>query len=278
MADWFYRDGSPYGKAGPADSGKGSANVYKKVTCSRCGGSKYFPYSIWEGRCFRCGATGWEIAKVKIYTAERLAKLDKVAAKKEEKRKAAWEAKEREKEEKRIKWAEQNKAVAKVLFDMIEKYPDRQVWDESYWKVNRQIWTVPRNDRFILKLYESFMNYCQLTENQVKAVEKWLEKKAEQEGLERTRKPVPDTGERMELRGVLLGTKKVTDRFSYNGGTKLKYIILEDRGFKLYGSAFGDCPEKGDRVAFRATVERSKDDEFFGFYKRPKEIEERKAA
>lgn len=70
-------------------------------------------------------------------------------------------------------------------------------------------------------------------------------------------------------------------------GGSLKMLVRDDRGFKVWGTvpsslhltrsydeATGEWTEldgatKGSRVTFTATVERSRDDETFGFFKRP---------
>jgi hypothetical protein len=56
-------------------------------------------------------------------------------------------------------------------------------------------------------------------------------------------------------------------------GGNLKMLLRDDRGFKLWGTAFdmdGETSyDKGDRVSFVARVERSKDDPCFGFFSRP---------
>jgi hypothetical protein len=71
---------------------------------------------------------------------------------------------------------------------------------------------------------------------------------------------------RVEVEGVLVAKKSVETGF----GSSLKALIEGD-GWKVWGTLptalYG--VEKGDRVAFTATVERSADDAGFGFYKRP---------
>lgn len=87
--------------------------------------------------------------------------------------------------------------------------------------------------------------------------------------------PVP-TG-RVTVTGEVVG---ISERYSDYGVT-IKLTVLDDRGFKVWVTRpraiqsvtlpDGDWRElaRGDRVAFDATVEPSRDDEFFGFGKRP---------
>lgn len=72
---------------------------------------------------------------------------------------------------------------------------------------------------------------------------------------------------RIEITGQVLGTKYQESNY----GSTLKMLLIDDRGFKLWGTvprAIDDV-ESGDRVSFTALVERSDDDECFGFYTRP---------
>lgn len=79
--------------------------------------------------------------------------------------------------------------------------------------------------------------------------------------------PVPVTNKRITVTGTVL-TVKWQD--SYYGGS-YKMLVRDVTGFKLWGSlpnSLSDCGV-GDTVQFDAAVEPSKDDEKFGFYKRP---------
>jgi uncharacterized protein (DUF3820 family) len=80
---------------------------------------------------------------------------------------------------------------------------------------------------------------------------------------------VPVTQERIEITGEVVGIKWVEGYGYYSPDVK-KIIVLDDRGFKLYGSAPSKLDaERGDRITFMAAIEPSKDDTQFGFFKRP---------
>lgn len=70
--------------------------------------------------------------------------------------------------------------------------------------------------------------------------------------------------------GEVLCTKTKESQY----GLQYKMLVLDDRGFKVWGTnpAALDA-ERGDRVTFTATVEKSQDDECFGFFKRPRKAE-----
>lgn len=77
--------------------------------------------------------------------------------------------------------------------------------------------------------------------------------------------PVP------EGRGVVTGAVVSTDVKENEYGTRYVMTVLDDRGFRVWGtipSKLGPV-EQGDRISFTATLERSDRDETFGFFKRP---------
>lgn len=82
--------------------------------------------------------------------------------------------------------------------------------------------------------------------------------------------PVPDGKE------VVTGTVSSVRVKETLHGLTLKMVLLEDRGFKLYGTVPAALREDleprvtaGNRVQFTATISPSRDSEFFGFYRRP---------
>ena len=71
---------------------------------------------------------------------------------------------------------------------------------------------------------------------------------------------------RQAFAGEVLATKWKDTDF----GPVYKMLVQDDRGFKLWGSVPKNIdPSRGDRVAFVGTVEPSRDDSRFGFFKRP---------
>ena len=71
---------------------------------------------------------------------------------------------------------------------------------------------------------------------------------------------------RVEITGEILAIKL---QESYYGDT-LKMLVKDDRGFKVWGSIPSSLhASRGARVTFMAAVEPSRDDDKFGFYKRP---------
>jgi len=88
--------------------------------------------------------------------------------------------------------------------------------------------------------------------------------------------PVPDTDERIVITGEVVSV--ATQENDY--GEREVMTVEDDRGFKVWGTVPQRLLEasytgelKGERVTFRAIVQRSDRDESFGFFKRPTKAE-----
>lgn len=140
---------------------------------------------------------------------------------------------------------------------------------------------------FEQSLARQLRNKGELSEAQVNALQKSIErqkqfeerKAAEREAL-KDAPPLPEG--RRQIEGEVLSVK-VQDGYY---GLQVKMLIREADGNKVWGTvpevletirvndsegnyAGTRMIEKGERVRLTATVERSQDDEHFGFYKRP---------
>lgn len=148
-------------------------------------------------------------------------------------------------------------------------------------------------NEFMDSLYRQLTRKGCLSEKQVEAClrgEERRQQRAEEREERDAHLPAPAavvTG-RIEVTGWLLTTK--TQESDY--GSTLKMLVMDDRGFKVWGTCPGGIIDEAYemareaglseggvvgalragmkvRVRFTATVERSKDDETFGYFKRP---------
>lgn len=89
--------------------------------------------------------------------------------------------------------------------------------------------------------------------------------RASREALKPPKAPVP--AGRVEVTGTVISTREEWSQY----GTQFKALVEDDRGFRLWGNLPSAIyrAEKGDRVTFVAALTASRDDEFFGFWKRP---------
>jgi len=89
--------------------------------------------------------------------------------------------------------------------------------------------------------------------------------RASREAVKPPKAPVP--AGRVEVTGTVISTREEEGPY----GWQRKALVEDDRGFRLWGSLPSAIyrAEKGDRVTFVAGLTASRDDEFFGFWKRP---------
>lgn len=95
---------------------------------------------------------------------------------------------------------------------------------------------------------------------------RFLDREAER-AVEAAAPVAPAPEGRVVVTGTVVGLKWVDSQY----GSTLKWTVRDDRGFKVWATVpagiFG--AERGDRVTFTVTLERSRDDETFAFGKRP---------
>ncbi len=144
---------------------------------------------------------------------------------------------------------------------------------------------------FLLDMVHALNRYDSLTERQVAAVEKFAakaaefaardaERQAEREAELANTGPLPEG--RYDISGTIISTKWQSSQF----GDTPKMLVKMADGNKVWGTvpeaAFTYDAEtgttttddmKGREVSFAATVERSQDDEHFGFFKRPSKFQ-----
>lgn len=149
----------------------------------------------------------------------------------------------------------------------------REAWIEANTDVHAHMVAFAPTNSFYSDLLAKLNTYGELTENQTNAVarnmQRDIDNKARREAdAARERGPVP-TG-RVVIEGTVLSTKWVNG-FAYDQST-LKMLVELANGSKVWGTVPSrnmEQIERGVTVAFTATVEASKDDESFGFFKRP---------
>lgn len=130
----------------------------------------------------------------------------------------------------------------------------------------------PFEERTIVDLVDKLVKYGELSEKQMLFLGNLLDQIKRRPQIEEQRRKEAETAEdcpigRIEMTGVVLSIKTYEDDY----GVHTKVLVKTDRGFKVYGSRFSNC-NKGDRVTFKGTLERSEKDCKFGFFKRPHAI------
>lgn len=141
---------------------------------------------------------------------------------------------------------------------------------------------LPRQEATIVDIVDKVVHYGNISDGQKKLVASLLRQIAERPVKEAARaaqyaaaEPVPQTDERVKVTGKIVSTKSVETQY----GTTRKMLVVTDAGYKVFGtvpaefmnavSITGEHDLRGFRVEFSARLERSRDDEKFGFFSRP---------
>lgn len=117
---------------------------------------------------------------------------------------------------------------------------------------------------FAISLRSDLEHNGKLTDKQIATLDQIAAEKANEP------EATPVLEGRMTVTGTIKSFKS-TEGYGYYSAPVWKMVVLDDRGFKVYGSvpaSLADA-EKGDRITFTATLTPSPDDETFGWFKRP---------
>lgn len=96
-----------------------------------------------------------------------------------------------------------------------------------------------RGNEFLSSIYHKLNRYGELSERQIEAVEQNMKRQAEWDAERAAEKasepepaPIPEHEGRMQITGKILSSKYKETQF----GSVLKMLVLDDRGFKVWGS------------------------------------------
>lgn len=249
MTDLFYRDGRqlPEDRASRVKPTGRADTFYITETspCSRCGGQggaeawKFTGYT-----CYRCGGRNsmhFEVRQPKLYTAERLAKLNEAAAKKQAKKDAELKRKADKARREFIAWAKPHgKLIGRILLagKLRHGEPAPGFLGDLASKL-RQRWT--------------------LSDRQLEAAAKVLDARAEREAQDEASVHVGEIKDRIEFEGKVEFT---TERDGYYGVTTIIKFRSNDGNVFTWFASGVQTYQRGDRVKVRGTVK--KHDEYRG--------------
>lgn len=227
------------------------------VSCRRCGGEG--GWKGWPGfTCFRCGGSGLE-----SLTKTRFPAQPPTRAKREAKANAEVAASD-------AAYAEAIGALGEVGVAL----------DAARQEDVGGMRGVSRETAFRASLASKLYRFGSLSEAQVAAVERGLEREREVEAKHEAAGPL--TAGKQEISGTIVSHKWVEkDSYVGYGTTSTHKMLVElDNGNRVFGTMPAavdeacwldeECTQyepKGVRVKFTAEVEPSRDDPFFGFYK-----------
>lgn len=232
---WFLRSGAqvnlaetlvngrPMYRSKITPTGKDSAKVTVGVECYRCGGAgKSLRWVRTGSTCYDCGGDGERGNKsIKVYSEEKLSKLNATKQKKQEKAAAKRAELARIAEEKRLEDAKATLAQNKIEFPEAVKYLLSYKGDNEFLcalrdKLNTGHTFTERMANAVLKVKASI--------NERKSWDDLIQ------GIE-ANKTIPEFA-RQTVSGYILNLKWKEHAF----GSTLKMLVLDERGFKVWCS------------------------------------------
>ena len=265
---WFTRYGTGYtGSLRNIDLKKGTAEYSEARDCSRCGGDGSSDKWKFTGlTCYDCGGSGKHKngpATRKVYTAEKLAKLnvtqEKATAKRVEAakvKKAERDAMEAVERENRRAEADAWKADHQDIIDGIRRYSGNE--EEG-------------TDNFFNKMGDAVWKYGKLSERQLDVTRSAIAR----EDAKRATKYVGECGTRIEMTLQVEKVIPLGERGMY--GQRYLHLCRDEQGNRIVYKGTGySIPGEGHTCRVKATVDGH--DCYRGekqtFISRPKRLDE----
>lgn len=237
MIELFTRDGMLFTGNYRTDA-RGNAYFTRARKCSRCGGvggSDHWRLTGWT--CFKCegrGVDGEEV--IKLYTAEKLAKLNERKAKADAKRQAARDAEAEERAREAEERAERFRAENAELLARAAAHMDNE---------------------FIADVIRKATERSQITEAQTVAVWRAIERIERKRRLAAASQHVGTVGQRIE-RAVKVERVSEFCRPKFNAEwlTETVFVVTmrDDEGNSIVSMSPAFHAEEGERFILRATV------------------------
>jgi hypothetical protein len=255
-------------------------NYEAKMTCDHCGA--IFAHGV----CFLHTPTGEYITVGHICASDTIGLPSRAAvAKRSAEKAAALEAERIKRHEANTAWREANGDIIEFLAQTEAAESAWRTWNSEHPEAGHPRDNGPRKNPnraphpFLLDMVHTFAKWGNLSERQAAATRKFIAGAAKFAAAqaERETEAAPEVAlieGRREVTGIVISTKWTEDR---GFGSQPKMLVKEADGNKVWGTVaesifsqgFDLDGLKGETVIFKATIERSQDDEHFGFYKRP---------
>lgn len=237
-------------------------NYTAKRTCDHCGAA------FNHGVLFLHIPTGDLIHVGHICASDTIGLPSKAAAAKKRAEKAAREEKARQaRHEANAEWQRENSDVVEYLARM-------EAAEAAYREAEKPT-NLPAPHPFINDMIHSFNKWGSLWPRQAEAVRKFIANENKPKPAPEPEPTTPLIEGRRTIEGVILTAKTKDSDY----GIQYKMLVKEADGNKVWGtipaSILDATPNtaledmKGMIVSLVAKVERSRDDEHFGFYSRP---------
>ena len=243
--------------------------------CGACGGSGRYPSSVNNGVCLRCNGCGKVARKrVLLFAAglsdERRAEIrDEESARLATNREKRFAHKQAKLLEQKVANLTEFRDANPDLLEVLDVAAEWSKLDDSAWEARFKVFGTSRPAAIAIDLFNKVERLGNLSDAQVdllKSVVEDVENKFVAEA-ERLSLAVPVPTGRFAIEGEVLS---VQWRENHYGGSYKMLVAVED-GWKAWGSVPSKLNhiKKGWKIKFTAQFEPSRDDELFGFFKRP---------
>ncbi|AXQ69269.1 hypothetical protein HOU02_gp456 [Caulobacter phage CcrBL9] len=244
IVELFLREGQAARQTGVDDKGRPVSAV--QYPCGRCGGAgRSEQWAMTGYTCYQCGGHGrGKTRHERLYTAEELAKLNDVRDRQRAKKRGAYEAAQaaRLEAEEKAKEARKDKLAADPFYQSFSALYGRKAVSED---------ERDHPGEFLTSMWR-LIQHQDLTEAQVAAVQKFIDRDNEQRARLAHARHVGVVGERMEFAGVVADTRCLREATSWMSGRYLiKIRIVDGQMLTYFGSRY---IRQGTEVAGKAMV------------------------
>jgi hypothetical protein len=233
MTQFYFRHGAALSETDNARVQIGargeSGSVTRMENCSRCGGaggSDAWRYTGWT--CYQCRGRGQMPYTHRVFTEDKLAKLNDAATKKAAKKAAAAEAK---------------REAERAEF---------HIWAKPYENLLGAIKAATGNS-FLADLARKLEDHRQLTDRQLEAAATAIERQQQREVEDRASEYVGEVKDRFEFEAEVLGVYGTEGFYGHTDIVKLKDV--DGNLFTWFASDYTDL-ERGDRITIKGTVKK----------------------
>ena len=234
--NWFTRYGTKHeGHVSAINLAKGTAEYSYVAKCSRCGGaggSDKWKFTGWT--CFECGGNGkGGLRTEKLYSAERLAKLNVAQEKRDAlrmaKQQVAQAIRDAEAKAKRAEFL----ATNQPLVDAMRAYAS--------------------SDTFLADLLEKFEQYGTMSEAQVTAARTAADRTKARLEARAASQFVGTIGKRQDF-SITVEHVIQLEAFNSWSAAPSMYLCRDDRGNRIVYKGTGEFPRKGGTGKIKATI------------------------
>ena len=247
-------------------SATGIATWYEPQSCSRCGGTGIWRGGFTSGVCYGCGGNGaGSDYKVKARTEDAHARFEKRQAATAKRKADKYQRETAELLESFSAQLDELEQIREDLRSELTKGLEGRA-SEFINKVGQTLLAYGGNDTINDESRENIArSWIVKSDKTIAALKKTAEKRKADKAA---RADAPDWQEgRFGVSGIVATIKLVEGAY----GSCYKMLLKLDDGRSCWGSVPSKLEDvdNGDRVAIKATFEKSKDDPKFAFFKRP---------